>query len=151
MNNVINTVSKELDEHDLKVQIKLKTNHIQPVPGIYMIVHTKSGKTYVGSSKNVLKRMSQHIVSLFNNKHHSYKLQNLFNQHGLGSFTFVMLQQCEIEDLFTVEQHHIDSIPTRRRLNVNKKADGSDYLQRRKKRKAKPTTKPRRKSVTTKT
>ncbi len=66
-------------------------------------------------------------------KHHSYKLQRVYNSHGLSGFSFRILEEVpDITMLFTREQHFID-IHSKKRgklLNVSKRADGSDYLKR---------------------
>lgn len=78
--------------------------------GIYKIVNNKTNKIYVGSSKNIEVRIQGHLSNLKNKKHHSVKLQNSYNKHGPKSFSYEVLEECEIEDLFVREQHWIDSL-----------------------------------------
>jgi len=78
--------------------------------GIYKIVNNKTNKIYVGSSKNIEVRIQGHLSNLKNKKHHSVKLQNSYNKHGPKCFTYEVLEECEIEDLFAREQVWIDSL-----------------------------------------
>jgi len=56
--------------------------------GIYRIVNIVTGKVYVGSAININKRWSIHKLRLKENKHHSIKLQNSVNKHGIDNFLF---------------------------------------------------------------
>ena len=51
--------------------------------GIYKITNKINNKMYIGSSKNITGRWNYHIDDLFENKHHSYKLQKEFNEFGI--------------------------------------------------------------------
>jgi group I intron endonuclease len=73
--------------------------------GLYKIVNTVSGKIYIGSSKDVFKRLRQHTKSLLNNTHHCCKLQNSFNVYGLDAFSFCVIGFYQaIEDARDAEQ-----------------------------------------------
>lgn len=48
--------------------------------GVYAIKNNLNGKYYIGSSKNIEKRCLSHIRMLESNRHHSYKLQNAWNE-----------------------------------------------------------------------
>lgn len=60
--------------------------------GIYSIVHTASGRAYIGSSKNIKSRWSYHKTYLKRNKHPNCALQNYVNKYGLDSFEFTILE-----------------------------------------------------------
>lgn len=76
--------------------------------GIYTITHIESGRTYVGSSKNVMKRLASHKSDLKNNKHHNPALQNYYNKYGKDSFTFELkLSVIDIRDLITEENNYM--------------------------------------------
>ncbi|MCD4677625.1 MAG: GIY-YIG nuclease family protein [Desulfobacula sp.] len=89
-----------------KGRIEGKWNKIQPIlkfeilqneiksnePGIYAIIDYDSHKYYIGSSQNMLHRKSAHLSGLENNKHHSYKLQNLFNERGPNKLRFFAIE-----------------------------------------------------------
>ena len=71
--------------------------------GIYMILNTYNNKCYVGSSKNFYTRKQKHFRLLLLNKHHSEHLQKAYNKYGKDKFTFIILEECEIEKLLEKE------------------------------------------------
>jgi group I intron endonuclease len=50
------------------------------VSGVYMIENIKTNKKYIGSSKDIHKRWSEHKALLIKGKHHSIKLQRSYNK-----------------------------------------------------------------------
>ena len=60
------------------------------ISGIYSIFNIINNKQYVGSSKNIRRRIKEHYRDLQNNKHHSQPLQNAWNKYGKYSFEFKM-------------------------------------------------------------
>lgn len=60
--------------------------------GIYEIVNTVTGMTYVGSSSNVFRRWSKHMSDLRCGRHGNPLLQRDYNRHGADSFSFRILQ-----------------------------------------------------------
>lgn len=77
--------------------------------GIYQIRCVVSGKSYVGSSKRIYSRWSQHRTRLRKGDHPSPRLQSAWNKHGEGKFVFSILEECAQERLYEREQHHIDA------------------------------------------
>lgn len=59
--------------------------------GIYYIKNIKNEKIYIGESENILKRWREHKEDLNNNSHHSYKLQNDWNEYGADNFEFKII------------------------------------------------------------
>jgi group I intron endonuclease len=59
--------------------------------GIYKIVNKTTGKYYVGSSLNVLRRWNDHVRILNKNEHKNDYLQNAWNKYGQLSFEFVIV------------------------------------------------------------
>lgn len=76
--------------------------------GIYKIENKDTGKVYIGSATNIESRWYQHKRLLNNNKHHSIKLQNSVNKHGIESFIFEIIEECEKNILIEREQYWID-------------------------------------------
>jgi group I intron endonuclease len=76
--------------------------------GIYKIVNEVNGKCYVGSSKNIKRRMHDHFISLTNGKHRNARLQNSWDRHGRDNFTFETILICEQSDLEMYEQIIMD-------------------------------------------
>lgn len=60
--------------------------------GTYIIKNNINNNLYVGSSENLYKRKSIHLISLKSGKHHSYKLQEEFNLFGETAFSFFIIQ-----------------------------------------------------------
>jgi len=62
--------------------------------GVYKIGFRNTDKVYIGSSKDISKRIKQHKAMLENDCHHSYKLQAYYNNNK--EFAYVtILQECD--------------------------------------------------------
>jgi len=79
--------------------------------GIYAIIHKATGNQYVGQSSNIEKRFTQHRVDLKRGKHCNPKLQNAWNKYGEAEFEFMVLEECEADNLDEREQSYIDTKP----------------------------------------
>lgn len=75
--------------------------------GVYIIFCAKSGKFYIGSSKNVERRLYNHFNLLRHNSHHSSKLQEAYNTYGANSFASRLLKECSVKDLRGCERWYI--------------------------------------------
>ncbi len=79
--------------------------------GIYCIINTITSKRYIGSSRRINKRLLEHKNKLVRGIHHSQKLQNSFNKHGIDAFQFdfLLLFNTLIDDalLKRLEQEYI--------------------------------------------
>ncbi len=73
--------------------------------GIYQILNTRTGRVYIGSSKNVSKRFREHLKALQNGKHINTHLQSSFNKHGEDAFEFKVIEYTT--DLFEREAYYI--------------------------------------------
>lgn len=78
--------------------------------GIYEIVNITNGKKYIGSSKNVKHRRSQHFSALRKGNHKNPHLQNSYYKYGEKSFIFNQIASCPEEYLLKLEQVHLDSL-----------------------------------------
>lgn len=76
--------------------------------GIYEIRHIESGKRYIGSSKNMHKRLIFHKCTLNKNRHHNRHLQSAWNKYGGDSFSFSPILICDEKDMLFYEQKIID-------------------------------------------
>ena len=86
--------------------------------GIYQITNTITGDIYVGQSKNIAKRWDQHIFDLTARTHPVDLLQNLYDTHGLESFSFQILEVCSVTNLEAKEKQAINTIkPTANRMH----------------------------------
>lgn len=88
-----------------------------PVPGTYAIRNLNNFKVYVGSSKNIKRRIYQHKYELSRGTHRSLHLQNAFNELGMGSFSFVVLDMWSKYPLVEVEQIYLDRYQSYNREN----------------------------------
>lgn len=52
-----------------------------------------TGEVYIGQSMNIKTRWETHIRDLRNNEHHSYKLQNAWNEWGEETFDFDVVEE----------------------------------------------------------
>lgn len=77
-------------------------------PGIYLITNKQDGKVYVGSSNKVRRRLIEHKSRLLLNNHHNRYLQRAFNKYKLESFTFEVLEYCQLDEIRKREQYYID-------------------------------------------
>lgn len=84
--------------HNLKLKMTV---------GIYAIVCNPTGKVYVGQSKNIKVRKSQHLGKLLIGKHYNTYFQNAFNKYGRSSFSFKVLENCTPEELTAKEAYWI--------------------------------------------
>lgn len=78
--------------------------------GIYKILNTTNGKFYIGSAVNLTKRKAQHFNMLYNGTHPNIILQRAYDKYGHNSFEFIIVEDCNIEDLITREQSFIDTL-----------------------------------------
>jgi group I intron endonuclease len=75
--------------------------------GVYRVLNLINGRCYVGSSKNVAKRIRDHRLRLGLGSHANPRLQAGWNKYGEDAFTFEVLEECERDDLEAVEQKYI--------------------------------------------
>lgn len=75
--------------------------------GIYKIMNTITNEIYVGSTIDLEAREIAHAASLLNNKHHNTSLQLSFNQYGIHSFIFEILEYCKEDRLREQENHYL--------------------------------------------
>lgn len=80
----------------VKCEITNKIN--KHLAGIYVIHCEVNNGIYIGSTENFYKRRLQHLHGLRNLSHHSYKLQNSFNDFEEGSLRFYVLLTINAED-----------------------------------------------------
>jgi group I intron endonuclease len=78
--------------------------------GVYRILNTVTGKSYVGQSQNIEKRWSQHRSDLRNGVHSSVKLQRAFWKYGAEAFVYEICCECSLADINSAEQKYMDDL-----------------------------------------
>jgi group I intron endonuclease len=76
---------------------------------IYKITNRKTGKIYIGSTKNPKEREYSHFSNLKLNKHLNKELQKDFNQFGSKNFKFEVVLKRKIKkhnDLIDIEMKY---------------------------------------------
>jgi len=76
--------------------------------GIYYILNTISKRVYVGSSKEIERRLSVHKRGLRQNKHHNIHLQRSWNKYSSDAFIFGILEETSKEVLLIEEQKYLN-------------------------------------------
>jgi group I intron endonuclease len=103
---------------------------MEQISGIYAITHPTSGRSYIGSSRDVIGRWAHHQKRLNANNHHSIKLQNAWNKYGSHSFRFILLEECGPLERLVREQFWIDQAQAAKRgygFNMSSLAYGSSH------------------------
>jgi len=78
------------------------------IMGIYKIENKINGKVYIGSSKNVGKRLKEHQRLLNRNKHLNDYIQDDWNKYGKDAFEFNIIEELDnLNELFTKERFYI--------------------------------------------
>jgi hypothetical protein len=103
--------------------------------GIYLINCIPSNHIYVGSSENMALRKNQHLQQLRNNSHHSYRLQESYNQYGESNLKFYALELIDLNSdivnssriLKHIEQDYINQY--RPEFNIELDAFGRKHYQ----------------------
>lgn len=81
--------------------------------GIYSITHSKSGKAYIGRSKNIRQRWHSHICAATKSgKKCGMPLLAAMKTHGIDGFVFRKLIECRAEDLEFYELTIINGLGT---------------------------------------
>jgi group I intron endonuclease len=93
--------------------------------GIYRIRNLVNDKCYYGSSKEIQKRWKRHKNDLINDKHINIILQRAWNKYRSYNFAFEIVETCEEEELFDLEQLYLNKNPA---YNIGIHASGGDNL-----------------------
>ena len=77
--------------------------------GIYMIINLATGDCYVGRSKRIETRWSQHRRDLKSGMHVCHKLQEAWTTYGADAFEFTVLEEVDI----STDSHALQSAESR--------------------------------------
>lgn len=88
--------------------------------GIYQIRNLVNNKLYIGSSFRLYERMLQHFADLRRNDHENIHLQNAFNKYGEQNFIFEVIEFCDKELQYDIEQYWINNFKNTNNIyNIN--------------------------------
>ena len=80
---------------------------IPKTSGIYKIENLVNGKCYIGQAENLHRRINAHINGLNGDCHFNDHLQRAWDKYGSDSFSFCVLEECDIEELDDKEIYYI--------------------------------------------
>lgn len=78
--------------------------------GVYLITNTITGAKYVGQSKDIKRRITEHRTPNASLKSKNNKFIEDIAKYGIESFTFEVLEECPAEQLLATEKKWIDVI-----------------------------------------
>lgn len=96
----------------MEIDVWLRGLKIPSSSGIYLIKNLINNKKYTGKSTNLADRWSHHKSELRNNYHINNYLQNAWNKYGENAFVFIIIENCQIEDLGKRETFWIEKLQT---------------------------------------
>ena len=89
------------------------------ISGVYKITNTATGDFYIGSSKNVKKRLADHKCPSTWNKCPNNPIYLDMQKYGVDKFEFEVLAEVEAEKLKEMEQEFIEKLqPTYNNRNA---------------------------------
>ena len=88
-----------------------KLSEFKKLSGIYKITCIATGKFYIGSAKDIHRRLARHKSDLSRDVHHNTLLQRSVNKYGKDMFEFEILEFIDdVESLLQREQHYLDTL-----------------------------------------
>ena len=96
--------------------------NLKETTGIYQIRNITTNKIYIGSTNNLKRRYNQHLNSLNKNKHENPYLQAAWNKYGANNFIFEIIEFCQEDVQFVVEQYWLDKFFGKNCYNINEEA-----------------------------
>lgn len=101
--------------------------------GIYYIKNKINNKIYVGSSKHVEKRFTEHLWCLRNSKHSNRHLQSAWDMYGEDNFEFGILEEIFGDKDFQIQEEQkwidlLDAADSEKGYNICSIASGGGYI-----------------------
>ena len=110
-----------------------KDEDIKGKSGIYQIRNFINGKIYIGSAVNLYRRKYEHLYDLSSSTHHNIHLQRAFDKYGEQNFVFEIIEFCEPDVRYEIEQYWLDNFFGKDFCyNKNPKADKPPVVNKRK-------------------
>lgn len=76
--------------------------------GVYALINTVTGKSYVGSGKDLANRKAHHFCQMRHNRHKNHLIQADHDRYGAESFRFSTLVLAPRATAKAIEQSYID-------------------------------------------
>lgn len=97
--------------------------------GVYCITNKINQKKYVGLSKNILRRWSEHKRVPFNpnSKEYDYPLYGAIRKYGIENFDFSILEECKEEELQEKEKYWIQYFDVLNKDKGYNLTEGGEY------------------------
>ena len=93
---------------------------MEKIIAVYKITNTITGDFYIGSSKNVKRRLATHKCPSVWKNNPNNPMYNDMMKYGVDKFVFEILEEVEIEQLKEKEQQFIEKLnPTYNDRNAN--------------------------------
>lgn len=89
--------------------------------GIYYLLCQTTKVGYIGSAKRFSQRLKSHFGDLGTHCHVNKKMQSAFDQYGPDSFTWGIVEECQIHELNAREQYWINRYTPDRLFNIDLK------------------------------
>jgi hypothetical protein len=87
-------------------------NAVEKIQGVYAIAQMTTGRLYVGSSNDIVRRLSEHTAMLRAQRHHANKLQEAWLAVAGDGFRYLLIERVRgsIEAVRDREQHWITEL-----------------------------------------
>lgn len=86
-----------------------------PIIGIYKITKKDNGKSYIGQSNNIERRIKEHQSK----RTRPYPIEKAIQKYGVEAFTYEVLEECKLEELDKKEKYWIDYYNTYKGFGYN--------------------------------
>jgi group I intron endonuclease len=97
--------------------------------GVYKIKSKTCRRFYIGSAKDISKRIKQHRNKLRSGKHQNRYLQNVYNKYGEKDFFIITIETSTEEKARRLEQRLLDKYAdSKKMMNIGFGATGGDNL-----------------------
>lgn len=99
------------------------------IDGVYLIKNNITLRVRVGSAKDINKRFSNYKARLRGGIANKL-MQEDYNNYGEQSFEFIVLEECNVADLFKREQYYLDLYADCAKYNKNRIIDTAKKIRR---------------------
>ena len=97
---------------------------------VYKIENKLNGKSYIGITCDIKRRLRQHLWALRNNRHSNSKLQRAFNKYGENNFSMSVIEEidCDFDYIARREIYFISVFDScNNGYNLTYGGDGTDF------------------------